>query len=105
MRGGSCRHDPGLPWVRGADVGQPPVMADTGGQGGRRGERRRGGGGTYRGGRQALPEPYVPGSGDRLSAELRLVLAGYVGIAAGFHCRLGRAAAAVHVFSATSSSL
>jgi hypothetical protein len=25
---------------------------------------------------QALPEPYVPGSGDRLSAELRLVLAG-----------------------------
>jgi hypothetical protein len=32
---------------------------------------------------QALPEPYVPGSGDRVSAELRLVLAGYVGIAGG----------------------
>ena len=32
---------------------------------------------------QALPEPYVPGSGDRLPAELRLVLAGYVGIACG----------------------
>ena len=30
---------------------------------------------------QALPEPYVPGSGDRVPAELRLVLAGYVGIA------------------------
>jgi hypothetical protein len=25
---------------------------------------------------QALPEPYVPGSGDRVPAELRLVLAG-----------------------------
>ena len=32
---------------------------------------------------QALPEPYVPGSGDKLPAELRLVLAGYVGIACG----------------------
>jgi DivIVA domain-containing protein len=29
---------------------------------------------------QALPEPYVPGSGDRVPAELRLVLPGYVGI-------------------------
>ena len=33
--------------------------------------------------RQALPEPYVPGSGDRVPAELRLVLAGYVGLACG----------------------
>ena len=32
---------------------------------------------------QALPEPYVPGSGDRVPAELRLVLAGYAGIACG----------------------
>jgi hypothetical protein len=32
---------------------------------------------------QALPEPYVPGSGESLPAELRLVLAGYVGIAGG----------------------
>jgi DivIVA domain-containing protein len=32
---------------------------------------------------QALPEPYVPGSGDSLPAELRLVLAGYIGIACG----------------------
>ena len=31
---------------------------------------------------QALPEPYVPGSGDRVPAELRLVLAGYVGLVA-----------------------
>jgi hypothetical protein len=30
---------------------------------------------------QALPEPYVPGSGDRAPAELRLVLGGYAGIA------------------------
>ena len=31
----------------------------------------------------ALPEPYVPGSGDRVPAELRLVLAGYIGVACG----------------------
>ena len=31
----------------------------------------------------APPEPYVPGSGDRVPTELRLVLAGYVGIACG----------------------
>jgi hypothetical protein len=30
------------------------------------------------------PEPYVPGSGDRIPAELRLVLAGYVGVACGW---------------------
>src|SRR5215212_9891891 len=48
---------------------------------------------------QALPEPYVPGSGDRVPAELRLVLAGYVGIAAGlFATALACAAAAVLVF-------
>jgi DivIVA domain-containing protein len=33
---------------------------------------------------QALPEPYVPGSGDRVPAELRLVLVGYAGIACGW---------------------
>jgi len=32
---------------------------------------------------QALAEPYVPGSGESVPAELRLVLAGYVGIAGG----------------------
>ena len=48
---------------------------------------------------QALPEPYVPGSGDRLPAELRLVLAGYVGIAGGlFAAALACAAAAALVF-------
>jgi hypothetical protein len=29
------------------------------------------------------PEPYVPGSGERIPAKLRLVLAGYIGIACG----------------------
>ena len=32
---------------------------------------------------QALPEPHVPGSGERVPAELRLVLAGYAGLACG----------------------
>jgi DivIVA domain-containing protein len=48
---------------------------------------------------QALPEPYVPGSGDRVPAELRLVLPGYVGIAGGlFATALACAAAAVFLF-------
>ena len=48
---------------------------------------------------QALPEPYAPGSGDKLPAELRLVLAGYVGIAGGlFATALACAAAAVFLF-------
>jgi DivIVA domain-containing protein len=48
---------------------------------------------------QALPEPYLPGSGDRVPAELRLVLAGYVSIAGGlFATALACAAAAVLVF-------
>ena len=48
---------------------------------------------------QALPEPYVPGSGDRLPAELRLVLAGYVGIAGGlFAAALACATAFVYLF-------
>jgi DivIVA domain-containing protein len=33
---------------------------------------------------QASPEPFVPGSGDKLPAELRLVLGGYAGIACGW---------------------
>jgi hypothetical protein len=32
---------------------------------------------------QAPPEPYVPGSGEKLPAQLRLVLVGYVGVACG----------------------
>jgi DivIVA domain-containing protein len=48
---------------------------------------------------QALPEAYVPGSGARVPAELRLVLAGYVGIAGGlFATALACAAAAVFFF-------
>ena len=48
---------------------------------------------------QAPLEPYVPGSGDRVSAELRLVLGGYVGVAGGlFATALACAAAAVVVF-------
>jgi DivIVA domain-containing protein len=48
---------------------------------------------------QAPPEPFVPGSGERVPAELRLVLAGYVGIAGGlFATVLACAAAAVVVF-------
>ena len=45
---------------------------------------------------QALQEPFVPGSGDSLPAELRLVLAGYIGLACGlFAGALACAAAAV----------
>ena len=70
-------------------VGPPPVMADTmtdsvasavseatvsdaAGEGRPAGKAG-----------QTLPEPYVPGSGDRLQADLRLVLAGHIGLAAG----------------------
>jgi len=79
-------------------VGQPPVVADTvvadtvvaaiGDAAGKAVPAGVAG--------QALPEPYVPGSGDRVPAELRLVLAGYVGIACGlFAGALACAAAAV----------
>jgi DivIVA domain-containing protein len=48
---------------------------------------------------KALREPYVAGSGDRVPAELRLVLAGYVGIAGClFATALACAAAAVLLF-------
>jgi hypothetical protein len=48
---------------------------------------------------QALPEPYVPGSGDRVPAELRRVLAGHAGLAGGvFAGGLAGAAAAVLFF-------
>ena len=49
--------------------------------------------------RQAPPEPYVPGSGARVPAQLRLVVAGYVGIACGlFVCALICFALAVGIF-------
>ena len=48
---------------------------------------------------QAPQEPFVPGSGDKLPAELRLVLGGYAGIACGwFAGALACAAAVVFVF-------
>jgi DivIVA domain-containing protein len=48
---------------------------------------------------QTLPEPYVPGSDDGLPAELRLVLAGHVGLAAGlFATALACVAATVLAF-------
>jgi DivIVA domain-containing protein len=47
---------------------------------------------------QAPREPFVPGSGDKLPAELRLVLGGYAGIACGlFAAALALAAAVVFV--------
>ena len=53
----------------------------------------------------ALPEPYVPGSGDRVRvpAEFRLVLAGYVGIAGGVFATTLAFSAAL-IFSATTST-
>jgi hypothetical protein len=49
---------------------------------------------------QAPPEPYMPGSGERIPAELRLVLAGYVGVACGlFAGVLACAAASVFFFA------
>src|SRR4029453_8693564 len=49
--------------------------------------------------RKVLPEPFVPGSGDKLPAQLRLGLVGYVGVA---WCWLSgafaRAAAAVCLY-------
>jgi hypothetical protein len=48
---------------------------------------------------QPLPGPYLPGSGDRVPAELRLVLAGYAGLACGlFAGALACAAAFVFHF-------
>jgi DivIVA domain-containing protein len=66
-------------------VGQPPVVADTvvadtvvGAVSDAAGKA-----GPARVAEQPPREPYVPGSGDSLPAELRLVLAGYVGVACG----------------------
>jgi hypothetical protein len=77
-------------------VGQPPVVADTvvaavSDAAGKAVPAGVAG--------QALPEPYVPGSGDSVPAELRLVLAGYVAIAGGvFATALTCATAFVLVF-------
>jgi DivIVA domain-containing protein len=77
-------------------VGQPPVMADTvsdtavGDAAGK----------AVAAGVAGQPrEPYVPGSDERISAELRLVLAGYVGVACGlFATALACATAFVSLF-------
>ena len=101
MRGGGCRHGSGVLWVRGSDRW---AAAGGGGHGGRCGQRHRG---RRRAAKavaagvagQAPPEPYVPGSGARVPAELRLVLAGYAGIACGlFAGALACAAALVFFF-------
>ena len=86
MRGGGCRHGSGVLWVRGSDCWAAAGGGGHGGggHGGRRAVSDAAGKAVPAGvAGQALPEPYVPGSGDRLPAELRLVLAGYVGIACG----------------------
>jgi hypothetical protein len=66
-------------------VGQPPVVADTVVADTVVGAVSDAAGKAVPDGvaGQALPEPYVPGSGDTVPAELRLVLSGYVGIACG----------------------
>jgi hypothetical protein len=47
---------------------------------------------------KVLPEPFVPGSGDKLPAQLRLVLAGYVGVACGLFVGALACGAAVFLF-------
>ena len=90
-------------------VGQPPVMADTvtdtvvGAVRDATVSDPAGEGGPVGVAGQALPEPYVPGSGDRIPAEIRLVLDGYAGIAGGLFatalaCAAAAAADAVIVF-------
>jgi DivIVA domain-containing protein len=76
-------------------VWQPPVVADTvvdavSNAGGKALPAVAG---------KVLPEPFVPGSGDKLPAQLRLVLVGYVGVAcAWFAVALACAAAAVCLY-------
>jgi hypothetical protein len=47
---------------------------------------------------QAPPEPYMPGSGASLPAELRLVLAGYAGVACGLFAGALACATALVIF-------
>ena len=91
----------------GAPIGQPPVVADAvvadavvAAIGGAAGEAVPAGVAG-----QALPEPYVPGSGDRLPAELRLVLAGHVGKAAGLFATALACAAAIFFVGGFSDDL
>ena len=108
MRGGGCRHGSGVLPVRGSDCWAAAGGGGHGGggHGGRRAISDAAGKAVPAGvAGQALPEPYVPGSGDRVPAELRLVLAGYVGIACGlFAGALACAAALVFSFSLSTTS-
>ena len=98
-------HGSGVPWCGAPIVGQPPVVADTVVAdtwwrtrwcGSDTAVSDAAGKAYLPVAGKALREPYVPGSGDRVPAELRLVLAGYVGIACGlFAGALACAAAAV----------
>ena len=106
MRGGGCRHGSGVLPVRGSDRWAAAGGGGHGGGGRRWSATPRSA--TLRG-RLYLPKwpgsaagPYVPGSGERVPAELRLVLAGYVGIACGlFAGALACAAAFVFPFVLT----
>jgi hypothetical protein len=71
-------------------LGQPPVVADTvmadpvvGGVSDTAVSDAAGKAVTAVVAGQAPPEPYVPGAGDRVPGELRLVLGGYAGLACG----------------------
>jgi hypothetical protein len=82
----------------GAPIGQPPMVADMAVADGVVAAVSDAAGEAVPAGvaGQARPELYVPGSGGRVPAELRLVLAGYVGVAAGiFTAGLAAAAAAI----------
>ena len=83
MRGGGCGRGSSLLPVRGSDCWAAAGSGGHGGggHGGRRDQRRRGEGCTCRGGRAGAAGAVCAGFGDRVPAELRLVLAGYVGIA------------------------
>jgi DivIVA domain-containing protein len=84
----------------GAPIGQPPAVADTVAADTVVAAVSDAAGKAVPAGvaGQALPAPYVPGSGDRLPAELRLVLAGYAGIGYGLFAGVALACATAAVF-------
>jgi hypothetical protein len=106
VRGGGCRHSSGVLPVRAPIVGQQlPVVADTvtdavtdtvvGAVGDAPGKAE-----PARVAEQAPRKPYVPGPGDKLPAELRLVLGGYTSIVCSwFAGALACAAPAVFLLS------
>jgi hypothetical protein len=85
----------------GVPIGQPPVVADTLAADAEVAAVSGAGREAVPAGvvGRVLPEPYVPGSGDRVAGELRLVLARYVGLAVGeFAAGLACAVAVVFTF-------